>query len=117
MLRLIRNLSFIPLLCATSAFAQFETADVLGTIRDASGAPVPQASITLRNQDTGAIAKTKPDEGGNFTFPNVKVGIYTVTAEAAGFSKAVAADIRVDVNARQRVDLTMQVGQVTDRCK
>jgi hypothetical protein len=42
------------------------------------------------------------------------VGRYTVTAEGTGFSKAVAADIAVDVNARQRVDLTLQVGNVTE---
>jgi Carboxypeptidase regulatory-like domain/TonB-dependent Receptor Plug Domain len=102
------------LLVISPAFAQFETADVLGTIRDASGAPVPQASITLLNQDTGALSKTTPDEGGNFTFPNVRVGKYTVTAEAPGFSKAVASNIQVDVGARQRVDLSMQIGQISE---
>lgn len=68
----------------------------------------------MLNQETGIEAKTKTDETGEFTFPNVKVGRYTVSAEAPGFAKAVATDIRVDVNARQRVDLTLQVGQTTD---
>lgn len=113
-----RHVLFISLilllLIVSPAFAQFETADVLGTIRDGSGAPVAQASVTLLNQDTGALAKATPDESGNFTFPNVRVGKYTVTAEAAGFSKAVASNIQVDVGARQRVDLTMQIGQITE---
>jgi hypothetical protein len=80
--------------------AQFETADVLGSVHDPSNAAVSAAVIVLLNQDTGIEAKTKTDEAGEFTFSNVKVGRYTVSAEAPGFAKAVAADIRVDVNAR-----------------
>ena len=96
------------------ASAQFESADVLGTIRDASGSPVSKAAVALLNQDTGALARTISDDSGNYTFPNVKVGLYTVTVEVTGFSKAVASGIRLAVGARQRVDLTLQVGQVTD---
>ena len=70
--------------------------------------------VTLLNQDTAIQAKATTDESGNFLFSNVKVGRYTVSAEAAGFSKAVAKNIQVDVNARQRVDLTLQVGAVTE---
>ena len=98
----------------TACFAQYETAEVLGTVRDANGSVVPKASLTLTNQATGIQAKTTSDDKGDFVFSQVKVGKYTVTAEAAGFSKAVAADIQVDVEARQRVDLTLQVGQVTE---
>ena len=102
------------LLGIAPCFAQFETAEVLGTIRDPQGSVIPKAAVTLTNQETGIEAKAASDENGNFLFSQVKVGRYTVTAEAAGFSKAVAADIAVDVNARQRVDLTMQVGEVTE---
>src|ERR1700730_14800777 len=81
--------SILFVLSTVPAFAQFETADVLGTVRDASTSAVSKASVTLLNQDTGALAKTTTDEGANYTFPNVKVGKYTVTGEAPGFSKAV----------------------------
>lgn len=95
------------------AVAQFENAEVLGTVHDPTGSVVPKATITLRNQDTAIETNTTTDTNGNYEFANVKVGHYTVTAEAAGFSKAVASDVVVDVNARQRVDLTMQVGEVS----
>lgn len=101
-------------LCIAPCFAQFETAEVLGTIRDPQGSVITKATVTLTNQETGIEVKTTSDGNGNFLFSPVKVGKYTVTAEATGFSKAVAANITVDVNARQRVDLTMQVGQVTE---
>jgi hypothetical protein len=94
-------------------FGQFETAEVLGTVRDASGASVPNAQVTLLNQDTGIQAKTLTDANGNYDFFNVKVGRYTITMEAAGFTKFTATDVMVNVNARQRVDATLQVGAIT----
>ncbi len=96
------------------AAAQFDAAEVLGTIRDNSGSLVGKTSVTLTNRDTGLEARTTADDNGNYTFSNVKIGVYTVTAEAVGFSKAVANNITVDVNARQRVDLTLQVGAVSE---
>ncbi len=94
--------------------AQFDTAEVLGTVRDASSSVVPGASVTLLNQDTAIEARTTSDADGNFSFFNVKIGRYTVSAEKTGFSKAVAADVVVNVNARQRVDMTLQVGATTE---
>src|SRR5579871_5144658 len=99
---------------AMPLLAQFDTADVLGTIRDSSNGVVSKATVTLVNQDTGIQAKTITASDGSYTFSNVKIGTYTVTAEANGFTKAVAANIVLNVNARQRVDITMQVGVVTD---
>jgi hypothetical protein len=101
-------------LCVAPVFAQFETAEVLGTVRDASGSVVGKAAVTLTDQGTGIQTKTTTDDSGNYIFVNVKVGKFTVSAEAPGFSKAVAANVGVDVGARQRVDLTMQVGAVTE---
>ena len=96
------------------SFAQFETSEVLGTVRDASQNPVAKAVVTLSNQDTGISVKTTTGDDGEYDFFNVKVGRYTVTAELAGFSKFSSHDIRVEVNARQRVDAALQVGSVTD---
>ncbi len=100
--------------CAAVCFAQFETSEVLGTVRDASQKAMAKAMVTLTNQDTGIAAKTTTDESGNYDFFNVKVGRYTITVEMAGFSKFSSADMVVNVNARQRVDAALQVG-VGDR--
>ncbi len=115
MLRTLRLLSLLALLFTTSSlFGQFETSEVLGTVRDASGAVMSNAAVTLTGQDTGIETKTTTNDDGNYDFFNVKPGRYTVTVEKAGFSKANVTDIGVDVNARQRVDLTMQVGVITE---
>ncbi|MFN7921135.1 MAG: carboxypeptidase regulatory-like domain-containing protein [Bryobacteraceae bacterium] len=94
--------------------AQFETSVVLGTIRDASSTAVPGANVTLRNVETGIEASTTSNETGDYLFLNVKIGLYRVTAEKAGFTKATADNVKVTVNARQRVDFSMQVGQVNE---
>ncbi|MEO8130391.1 MAG: carboxypeptidase regulatory-like domain-containing protein, partial [Bryobacteraceae bacterium] len=94
--------------------AQFESADVLGTVSDNSRAVMSKASVTLTNEQTGLEAKSITNENGEFTFSNVKIGTYSLAAEAPGFSKAVAKGIIVNVNARQRVDLVLQVGTVTE---
>src|SRR5438067_2177623 len=91
-------------LLVPAAYAQFDTAAVLGTVADANGAAVPGATVTLKNMATGVTATARTDENGNYQFFNVKIGAYQVSAEASGFAKAVAENIQVTVAARQRVD-------------
>jgi len=102
------------MLVITPSFAQFDTAEVLGTVRDKTGAVVPKAALTLLNIDTGIQAKTTADDNGNYDFSNVKIGSYKVTVEAKGFSTEVASGITVNVGARQRVDFSLAVGAVTE---
>src|SRR5580704_19569590 len=111
------RLAGIVALCVLAAgmvFAQFDTAEMIGTVRDKTGAVVPKAALTLLNLDTGIVAKTTADDSGNYSFSNVKIGRYKVSAEAAGFSKEEASDVRVEVGARQRVDFALAVGAVTE---
>jgi hypothetical protein len=110
---LFRAFSFLFLICVC-AMAQFETAVVLGTVRDASQSVVPAVKITLLNIETGIQATATTDENGSYLFNNVKIGRYKVTAEKTGFTSSFADKVKVDVNARQRVDLSLAVGQVTE---
>ena len=65
------------------AFAQGETTSAIaGQVNDASGAPVPQASITVTNNDTGLKRIAVTDDSGRFTFPQLRPGTYTVRVEA-----------------------------------
>ena len=100
------------LLVPRIALAQFDAATVLGTVVDATGAVVPGATVTLRNTETGITATTVTDGEGHYQFLNVRIGTYSVRAELQGFSAAVADRVSVTVNARQRVDLTMKVGDI-----
>ena len=111
-----RTTALLGLFALTGAacFAQFETSEVLGTVRDASQQVVAKATVTLTNQDTHIEAKTSTDASGNYDFFNVKVGRYTITVEQTGFSKFSSPNIDVAVNSRQRVDAVLQVGSVSD---
>ncbi|HLH30195.1 MAG TPA: carboxypeptidase-like regulatory domain-containing protein, partial [Terriglobia bacterium] len=95
-----------------SLYAQFETAEVLGTVRDPSGAAIPGATVILTNPDTGIRSTTVADEAGNYDFFSVKVGRYNVDVDAVGFAHASIGGITANVNARQRVDVAMQLGAV-----
>ncbi|MBI4891591.1 MAG: TonB-dependent receptor [Acidobacteria bacterium] len=97
-----------------SAFAQFDSATVLGTIKDPSGAVVAGAKVELTNVKTGIVMKAQSDGSGNYQFLNVPIGNYTVKAEQSGFKTAVAEEFEATVSARQRVDLALQVGSVSE---
>src|SRR5215468_11217951 len=112
--RLIPFLCLLFISAANTALAQFDSATVLGTIRDSNGAALTGATITLKNIATGIAVTTLSDANGDFQFPNVRIGSYRVSAELQNFSTAVAENVNVTVNARQRVDLTMQPGAVTE---
>ncbi len=116
MKRLMLSVLFAFALLAVSlpAFAQFETASVLGYVRDATGAVVPNAAVSLENTQTGAVVTVKSNAQGGYEFPSVKLGEYRVTATATGFDTGASSPFRVDVNAHQRVDLALKVGQASD---
>jgi hypothetical protein len=102
------------LLGAVPASAQFDTATVVGTVKDNTGAIVPGATVTLTNLDTGIATTKVTDADGNYQFVTVRVGRYKVTAELQGFSVALADDVQVTVGARQRVDLQLRPGNLTE---
>ena len=95
---------------APLAHAQYENGSLVGTIRDASGAPIPNADITVVNTATGVSNASKSDSIGNYNLPQLRIGVYTVTATSPGFSSAVAKNISVSVGNRQRIDLSLSIG-------
>jgi hypothetical protein len=110
------TLATLVFVCAAStAFAQFETAALVGTVTDGSGGIVADALITATNVDTGVTMTRRTDTNGRYEFVTLRIGNYLITAEKAGFAIALAENIRLEVGARQRVDLGLQVGQLTER--
>jgi hypothetical protein len=99
---------------ALPAAAQFETATVLGSVRDNTGAVVPGATVVLTSLDTGLAQQKATDPAGNYEFFNVRIGSYRLTAELSGFATAVADQVRVAVGSRQRVDLVLAPGTVSE---
>jgi hypothetical protein len=102
----------VMLLAAPDAFCQFETAAVLGTVFDPGQNVVSQARVSLSNQDTGVVQRLLTDGEGNYQFLEVAVGRYQVRVEAQGFKISETPEFRVTVGARQRVNVSLQVGEV-----
>jgi hypothetical protein len=98
------------LLPCTLLQAQYENGSVVGTIHDATGASVSGASVTVTNDATGIVSKATSTGSGDYEVPSLRVGVYTISASAPGFSDAVAKNITVSVGVRARIDLSLQVG-------
>jgi hypothetical protein len=101
-------------LTAVFSSAQSETATVLGTVRDSNGAVVTGAAVTLKNIGTGITSSTTTDPNGEYQFVNIKIGDYQITIEASGFNKTIADNINLTINARQRVDIALQVASAAE---
>jgi hypothetical protein len=112
---LLAVIGTIAILAVPAALhAQFDTAAVLGTITDSSGAVVSGANVTLTNVDTGVSAKFACGNSGTYEFLNVHIGRYELEAVAKGFAKSVSDTFQVTVDARQRVDLELKVGSISE---
>ena len=107
-------LTFFFCFSAPSLYAQFETASVLGYVRDSSGAAVPNSKVQLINTATGVAITANTDGQGQYQFSDVHIGQYKISATAAGFSATVTEPFSVAVNARQRVDVALKPGSVAD---
>lgn len=96
------------------ALAQVSRGTVLGTVKDPSGAVIPGVTITVVNEETGLSRTLITDETGSFTAELLPVGKYRVQAELSGFRKEIRTGIELHVDQKGRVDLTLQVGEVSE---
>ncbi len=110
----VRNISLLILLGASPLLAQFDSATVIGSISDPSGSAVVGAKVTIENVQTGVRQTGASDATGDYTFLNLRIGTYKVAAEAPGFKIAASDPFVLTVNARQRVNLNLAVGAVTE---
>ena len=99
--------------CAGTAHAQF-TGTISGFVTDASGAAVPNTTVAATLVAQNATRTATSNTEGYYVFNGMPPGEYRVTAEAPGFQKLVRAELALSTNQNLRVDLPMQVGQVTE---
>ncbi|HZO98803.1 MAG TPA: TonB-dependent receptor [Terriglobia bacterium] len=112
--RFLAGASVLMMLAASRpCFSQVITGDILGTVQDSTGAVVPGAKITLTAVDTGIKLEGTSDESGNYLFAQLKPGHYSLQVSKEGFQTQTISDIELLVAQRPRVDVTLQVGQVT----
>lgn len=101
------------LLPVAGVLAQSSTTRVYGTVKDATGAVIAGAKITLIENASGRVMKsTTTSDEGTFVFPDISPGSYTVIAEQTGFKKAEVKDIKVDVGIPATVNLDLEQGAI-----
>src|SRR5215510_1393255 len=110
---LLMALSVSALMCGT-VWAQ-ATAQISGAIQDSSGAVLPGVEITATQTDTGVSRMTVTNETGYYTLPNLPVGPYRLEAALPGFRSFVQTGIVLQVNSNPTINITLQVGQVSEQ--
>src|SRR5262249_23074285 len=101
------------LLCSFPSFGQFDAGQIAGFIQDASGAFVPGATIVATNEGNGEEHHAITNESGHYVFPNLVVGIYTISAQAKGFNTSVRKGVKLSAADHLSVDIPLTVGSVT----
>lgn len=98
-----------------SSFAQEITGTLVGSVRDGSGSIVPGATVTITDSQKNTVVRTvTTDDEGNFSAPNLNVGIYTISVEVANFKKSVQTEVKLDVGQRRSVDFTLEAGRIEE---
>ena len=113
MYRRLLTLALSILVFSGVLFAQVELGTIAGTVRDTSGAVVPNVAIVVKNVNTGVEFKTATNATGQYVAPNLIPGDYSITSSVTGFSTLARTGIVLHSNERLAVDLTLQVGAVT----
>src|SRR2546425_3380447 len=111
LLRIASSLCF----CVTFLLSQTTSTEVLGTVSDTTDAVVPGAKVTLLRVQTGEQRTAVTDGNGNYSFPLIEIGDYTVSVAIEGFKSQVKTGVHVEYQQKARVNVQLEVGAITDR--
>src|SRR5947207_8569905 len=101
------------LACASALFAQVDRGNIQGTATDPSGAVVTGAVVRIVSQATNVAQSTVTGPSGTYAFFALPIGMYNLSVEAKGFRRSDVTGIKVEVNQQAKVDVSLQVGEVT----
>ena len=107
------SLVVFSLICIGQANAQVSGASLTGTVKDSSGGIIPNAQVAVTDVATGVTRTVSTDAAGLYAAPNLLPGNYEVKVSAPGFSTKLQRGITLTVGAQQLLDVTMDVGQIT----
>ncbi len=107
-------LLILILVACQNVFAQTVVGRISGTVQDANGASVPNASVKVINSANNSERVVTTDDNGFYTITNLPVGTYTIEAEQKGYKKALVSGQSVTADARLTVDLKLEVGEVSE---
>ncbi len=104
---------FLLSLTSTLLVAQTSKGTLTGVVRDASGAVIPNATVSIKSQLTGEIRTTQSNESGEYRLDAVNPSVYTINTEVSGFAPSQITDVNVTPSVVTSHDITLSVGTVT----
>src|SRR5262245_26578797 len=102
-------------LASASAWAQATTAQIIGIVKDASGAVLPGVEITVTQTATGGKRSTVTNETGNYVLASLPLGPYMLEASLPGFKSYVQSGIVLQVDDSPTINVVLQIGQVSEQ--
>ncbi len=112
-LRLVCAAAAVLSCLSFGAFGQATFGTISGRVTDATGAAVPGAEVRVTNQATNVTRSVQSDAFGNYEATHLHGGLYRVTVEMPGFKRFVHEDIRLEAQGQVRIDVALEVGDVT----
>ena len=112
--RAVLQLSLLLAAAAMPAAAQIGTGTISGIISDQTGAVIVSADVTAVSAETGFRRTTVADERGQYNFPGLRPGAYTLSVESAGFRRVERQNLTLQVDQNLRLNFAMELGQVTE---
>ncbi len=112
-MRIVKALGVLALACI-SLPAQTTSGEILGWVRDASGAAVADARVSVKNLETNQVREVVTGPEGRFRFPLLPTGTYEVTVTRSGFSRYVQGPIVLRLNQMADLDVKLEVAAVTE---
>src|SRR3989442_888299 len=110
----LRLFLLLAAICGPTASAQV-TGTIVGEVKDQSGSIIPGAPVAAANIETGIRTSSKTGDTGFYSIPQLPVGNYAITVEHAGFKQTTITGIKLDVGQTIRVDIKLEVGEVTQK--
>ncbi|MFI5114466.1 MAG: carboxypeptidase regulatory-like domain-containing protein, partial [Terriglobales bacterium] len=102
------------LICSTLIFAQSTGGRIIGRVAHSEGTLLAGVKVTATNEATGITRQTETNSNGDYVFPSVPVGTYTLTFDMAGFKTNVRKGITVEINQVVTFNSTLQIGQAKE---
>ena len=113
MLTKVLRITLLGAMTLPLVFAQTDAARITGTVTDASGAVIPAASVTVKNEKTGQERKVSTDEHGVYLAPQLQPSIYALTASAPGMATAEFKGVSLQVGQERMLNISLSPSSVT----
>jgi hypothetical protein len=109
LLALVLGLSLVP-----AAQAQTAGANLIGRVQDKDGTPLPGATVTATQKDTGLTRNTVTESDGTFRLPSLPVGVWQVEVELNGFATVTISEVRLNVATQREINVEMSASTVEE---